>query len=114
MSGADLARRDFLRLAAGGATLLAAGAGCNSGSDTAKSKAATATTSVGGKGKSPLRIAQWNHYIAGYDRWWDDEYTRGWGERNGIEVVVDHFDINQVRLMPRPKWRRRGATISST
>ena len=23
------------------------------------------------------------------------EYTRRWGERNGIEVVVDHFDINQ-------------------
>ena len=24
------------------------------------------------------------------------EYTRHWGERNGIEVFVDHFDINQL------------------
>ena len=96
MSGDDVTRRDFLRLAAGGATLLATGLGCNSGSDTAKSKAATATTAAGAKGKPTLRIAQWNNYMAGYDQWWDNEYTKRWGERNGIEVVVDHFDINQA------------------
>jgi multiple sugar transport system substrate-binding protein len=88
-------RRDFLRLAAGGATLLATGAAC-SRSNTTKSKAATATTAAGGKGQPTLRIAQWNNYASGYDRWWDDEYTKRWGERNGIEVVVDHFDINQA------------------
>ena len=93
MIGADFSRRDFLRLAAGGATLLATGAGCNSGSDTAKSKAATTT---GAKGRPALRIAQWSHYVAGYDQWWDDVYTKEWGERNDIEVTVDHFDINQI------------------
>ena len=81
-------RRDFLRLA-GGAALLATGAGCGSGSGTAKSKAK-------GNSRPTLRIAQWNNYVAGYDRWWDEDYTRRWGEKNGIEVVVDHFDINQV------------------
>ena len=100
MSGAGndwgVNRRDFLRLVAGGATLLATGAGCNSGSKAAKSKAGTATTAADAKGRPTLRIAQWNHYVAGYDRWWDEEYTKGWGERNGIEVAVDHFDINQV------------------
>ena len=95
MSGPDLPRRDFLRLAAGGATLLAAGAGCNSGSDTAKSKPATDTT-VAVNGRRKLRIAQWTHYVAGYDPWWDEEYCRRWGERNGIDVSVDHFDINQA------------------
>jgi multiple sugar transport system substrate-binding protein len=94
--GFAFTRRDFLRLAAGGATLLATGAGCGSGSDTAKPKPATATTAAGGKGRPTLRIAQWTNYIAGYDRWWDDEYTRRWGERNGIDVTVDHFDINQA------------------
>ena len=89
-------RRDFLLCAAGGATLLATGAGCNSGSDTAKSKAEAGTTTSGLKSRGPLRIALWSHYVAGYDRWWDDEYTRAWGERNGIEVAVDHFDINQL------------------
>ena len=95
MSGSDLGRREFLRIAAGGATLLAIGAGCNSGSDTEKSKAATDTT-AGVHGKRQLRIAQWTHYISGYDQWWDDVYTKGWGERNDVEVTVDHFDINQA------------------
>jgi multiple sugar transport system substrate-binding protein len=94
--GSGFTRRDFLRLAAGGTTLLAAGAGCNSGSKTAKSKGGAATATTASKGTRPLRIAQWSHYVAGYDQWWDQNYTRQWGERNGIEVTVDHFDINQL------------------
>lgn len=94
MSDRDLARRDFLRLAAGGAALLTTGAHCG-GSDPAK-PARTAPTDGGAKGKPTLRIAQWNNYVAGYDRWFDEEYTKAWGERNEIEVVVDHFDINQL------------------
>jgi multiple sugar transport system substrate-binding protein len=96
VSSSDLARRDFLRLAAGGATLLATGMGCGSGSKSAKSKPNTATSAAGSTGKPTLRIAQWNHYVAGYDQWWDTEYTKRWGERNGVEVIVDHFDINQA------------------
>ncbi len=95
-AGSSFTRRDFLRLAAGGATLLATGAGCGSDSKSASSKAGTATTAAGGRGKPTLRIAQWNNYVAGYDQWWDGEYTKRWGERNGIEVIVDHFDINQA------------------
>ena len=95
MTGSPFTRRDFLRLAAGGATLLAAGMGCGSGSESG-SRAGTTTTAPGAKGRPKLRIAQWNHYVAGYDEWWDAEFTKQWGERNGIEVVVDHFDINQA------------------
>jgi multiple sugar transport system substrate-binding protein len=99
MSGAagdaSVNRRDFLRLAAGGATLLATGAGCNAGSGSDRSKAGSAPTTSAVKGPRTLRIAQWNNYVAGYDRWFDEEYARRWGERNGIEVVVDHFDVNQ-------------------
>ena len=97
MSGADLARRDFLRLAAGGATLLATGAGCNSGSGTAKSRAATAASAGGAKGKPTLRIAKRTNYISGYDDWWNEQAHR-WGDRNGIEVVVEHFDVNQAQV----------------
>ncbi len=90
-------RRDFLRLAAGGATLLATGAACGSGSEgSARPTGDTGTTTAGAKGRPTLRIAQWSHYVAGYDQWWDDVYTKEWGERNDIEVTVDHFDINQV------------------
>jgi multiple sugar transport system substrate-binding protein len=94
VTGSVFTRRDFLRLAAGGA-LAASGIGCNSGSDKAKAGRG-ATTTASAKGRPTLRIAQWNHYVAGYDRWWDDEYTKRWGEQNGIEVLVDHFDINQA------------------
>jgi multiple sugar transport system substrate-binding protein len=96
VSNTDLHRRDFLRLAAGGATLLATGMGCNSGSKTAKSNGDPATTTSAAQAPRTLRIAQWTHYVAGYDRWWDEEYTKRWGERNGFEVSVDHFDINQL------------------
>ena len=98
VGGADCSgcsRRDFLRLAAGGATLLATGAGCGSGTNSATPKG-TPTTAAGAKGKPTLRIAQWTNYVTGYDRWWDEEYTKRWGERNGVEVTVDHFDINQA------------------
>jgi multiple sugar transport system substrate-binding protein len=95
MTGSGVARRDFLRLAVGGATLLATGAGCNSG-NTAKSSGNADTTTSAPAAKGPLRIAQWSHYVAGYDRWWDEEYTKNWGDRNGIAVAVDHFDINQL------------------
>ena len=95
-NGPEFARRDFLRLAAGGATLLATGSACGSGSDREKPKAGTANTTAGANGQRTLRIAQWNNYVAGYDRWWDQEYTKRWGEQNGVEVIVDHFDINQT------------------
>ena len=91
-SGLPFSRREFLRLAAGGAAFVATGAACRSGS--AKTKASTVPRAPVDE-KRVLRLAQWNNYVAGYDRWWDEEYTRRWGERNGIDVVVDHFDINQ-------------------
>jgi multiple sugar transport system substrate-binding protein len=90
---ASFTRRGFLRVAAG-AAVVATGVGCNSGSD--KPKASGGAAKTGAKGGRTLRIAQWNNYVAGYDRWWDEEYTRRWGERNGIEVTVDHFDITQL------------------
>jgi multiple sugar transport system substrate-binding protein len=97
MSGSDIAWRWMSRLATGGATLLATGVGCNSGSNTGKSEAAKAAKAVGPKGKPTLRIAKRTNYISGYDDWWDREFAQRWGERNGIEVVVEHFDVNQTQ-----------------
>lgn len=97
MEGSTFTRRDFLRVAAGGATLLATGAGCNSGSNTGTSKPAPAGTAVDRKREPTLRIAKRTNYILGYDDWWDQEFARRWGERNGIDVVVEHFDVNQTQ-----------------
>jgi multiple sugar transport system substrate-binding protein len=112
VEGASFTRRNFLRLAAGGATLLATGVGCDSGSDTNRSRANSATTPDGAKGRPTLRIAQYNHYVAGYDRWWEEEYTKRWGERNGIEVLIDHFDITQEEVHAQAEVAsRRGHDI---
>lgn len=81
-------RRDFLRLAAGAATI-AAGAACGSGSDKAKPVGAKAKGSAT-KDNTTLRIAQVSHFVPAFDGWFDGEYTERWGERNGVQVVVDH------------------------
>jgi multiple sugar transport system substrate-binding protein len=88
--GNPRSRREFLRLAAG-AAVLASTASC--GTDEPKSKD---TAKGDEKGGGTLRIAQWNNYVASYDQWWDGEYTKRWGEENGVEVSVDHFDITQM------------------
>jgi multiple sugar transport system substrate-binding protein len=90
---AALSRRDVLRLAAGGVTLLATGAGCASAAERRKSKAGSAAA----KGRPTLRIAKRTNYISGYDQWWEEQFARPWGERNGIDVVVEHFDVNQAQ-----------------
>jgi multiple sugar transport system substrate-binding protein len=93
MSANVVSRRTFLRAVAGG-VVLAGGTACRA--DKSKRAARDSTGAVAAKNPRTLRIGQWSNYVAGYDRWFDDIYTKAWGERNGIEVVVDHFDINQA------------------
>ncbi|HWZ85254.1 MAG TPA: extracellular solute-binding protein [Thermoanaerobaculia bacterium] len=46
--------------------------------------------------KKTLRILQWSHFVPGYDRWFDGVYTKEWGAKNGIEVIVDHMTSTEV------------------
>ncbi|HXG75251.1 MAG TPA: ABC transporter substrate-binding protein [Gaiellaceae bacterium] len=39
-----------------------------------------------------LRILQWAHFVPSYDRWLDNEYVKQWGERNDVEVKIDHIN----------------------
>ena len=96
MTGKPFTRRDFLRLTAGGATLLATGAGCGSGSD--KPRPSGATTSVVPESGRTLRIAQWSHFVPAYDEWFDGEYAKRWGERNDVGVTVDHFPLAELSV----------------
>jgi multiple sugar transport system substrate-binding protein len=89
-------RRDFLRLAAGGATLLATGAGCGSGSESAKSRAGTPTAAADAKGRPTLRVAQWRHGVPAYDAWFDNDFAKRWGEEHDVEVIVDHLDLAEL------------------
>jgi multiple sugar transport system substrate-binding protein len=89
-----LDRREFLRLAAAGAICAAAGAGCSSSSGAAKGKAAD--PSKAGPASRELRIAQGGHLVPGYDVWFDNEYTPAWGERNNVQVIVDHIPVGEL------------------
>jgi multiple sugar transport system substrate-binding protein len=46
--------------------------------------------------KKTLRIVQWNHFVPGYDKWFNGEYIKEWGEKNDTEVVVDNIGIPAI------------------
>lgn len=43
-----------------------------------------------------LTFMHWSHFVPGFDKWFDGEYTKEWGKTNGVEVVVDHIPSSQV------------------
>ena len=84
-------RREFLRLAAGAMACSALGA-CSSGSD----RPAASAPNSAKKGRQTLRVAQWSHFVPAFDAWFDDDFTKRWGEEHDVEVVVDHMDYNEL------------------
>ncbi|TMA26628.1 MAG: carbohydrate ABC transporter substrate-binding protein [Deltaproteobacteria bacterium] len=72
-----LSRRTLIKTgAAGAATLLLP----------KKSRAAAKT----------LRIIQWNHFVPGYDKWFNNTYVKEWGQKNDTEVIVDNIGIPAI------------------
>jgi len=43
-----------------------------------------------------LKIVQWSHFVPGYDKWFDGEFCKQWGEKNDTRVVVDHISIGEI------------------
>jgi multiple sugar transport system substrate-binding protein len=76
-------RRDFLKTVGAGIVAGAAPAVIIPGRALAKSKS--------------LKILQWAHFVPRYDKEWFDAFAKKWGEDNGINVVVDHVHIGQVK-----------------
>ena len=46
--------------------------------------------------KKTLRIIQWNHFVPGYDKWFNNQYIKEWGEKNDTEVIVDNVGIPAI------------------
>ena len=42
--------------------------------------------------KGSLSIMQWAHFVPAYDQWLDNTYVKQWGERNDVEVKIDHIN----------------------
>jgi multiple sugar transport system substrate-binding protein len=40
-----------------------------------------------------LKILQWSHFVPGYDRWFNNIYTKEWGKKNDTEVIVDNINL---------------------
>jgi multiple sugar transport system substrate-binding protein len=93
MAEDSFTRRDFLRVAAGGAAVAAIGAACGSGSD--EPKPSGGAPKDGAEGSRTLRIVQSTHFVPAYDIWFDD-YARRWGEQHDAKVTVDHVPIGDL------------------
>jgi multiple sugar transport system substrate-binding protein len=75
-----VSRRDFIKAA--GAVALVAGVG--------------SSIVVPGRYKAQqktLKILQWNHFVPGYDKWFNNEYVKEWGEKNNTNVIVDNIGL---------------------
>jgi multiple sugar transport system substrate-binding protein len=46
-----------------------------------------------GQGRKKLKLLQWNHFVPGYDKWFNGQYIKEWGEKNNTEVTVDNVGI---------------------
>ena len=49
--------------------------------------------------KGNLSIIQWVHFVPSYDVWFDNTWCKQWGERNDVQVNVEH--INNTLLDTR-------------
>jgi multiple sugar transport system substrate-binding protein len=78
-----LTRREFAKLTGAGA--LATGVGANF---LFPERAAAQ--------QKTLKIVQWSHFVPGYDKWFDNTWTKQWGEKNNTNVVVDHIAIGEI------------------
>src|SRR5262245_49184017 len=45
------------------------------------------------KAANSLKILQWSHFVPGYDKWFNNEYTKQWGKKNDTEVIVDNINL---------------------
>jgi multiple sugar transport system substrate-binding protein len=43
-----------------------------------------------------LKIAQWSHFVPGYDKWFDHVFTKEWGAKHSTNVIVDHVAATEV------------------
>ncbi|HKD39204.1 MAG TPA: extracellular solute-binding protein [Myxococcaceae bacterium] len=46
--------------------------------------------------KKTLKILQWNHFVPGYDKWFNETYIKQWGAKNDTEVSVDNIDVKAI------------------
>ena len=43
--------------------------------------------------RKTLAICQWAHFVPAWDKWFNETYTKQWGEKNNVEVKVDNVNL---------------------
>src|SRR5438094_9508544 len=79
-SGGKISRRKFVKLTGGAA----AAAGLTSAFLFPQRALAQQKT---------LKIVQWSHFVPGYDKWFDNTFTKEWGTKHNTTVMVAHMAI---------------------
>jgi multiple sugar transport system substrate-binding protein len=46
--------------------------------------------------KGDLNIIQWIHFVPDYDTWFDKTWITQWGQKNDVQVNVDHINNTQL------------------
>src|ERR671933_1019739 len=41
--------------------------------------------------KGDLTVIQWAHFVPAYDTWFDNTWAKNWGQKNDVQVKVDHI-----------------------
>jgi multiple sugar transport system substrate-binding protein len=54
-----------------------------------------------------LRILQWNHFVPGYDKWFNNTYIKEWGEKNNTKVVVDNIGLAGINARAAAEVRAK-------
>ena len=83
-----LSRRDFVKLAGSGALALGA-----------TSAPAFLFPERAAAQQKTLKILQWSHFVPAWDTWFNNTFTKEWGQKNNTNVIVDN--INLVDLSAR-------------
>jgi multiple sugar transport system substrate-binding protein len=79
----SLSRRQFVKLAGTGAVAAGLGPGF-------------LFPRGAGAASKTLKILQWSHFVPGYDKWFDQTFTKEWGEKHDTQVTVDHISLNEI------------------
>jgi multiple sugar transport system substrate-binding protein len=85
----SLTRREVIRRGVGGFLIVYGGA-------LPKAAAAGAPKYRHKELKNTLTILQWSHFVPAYDKWFDNTYTKRWGQRHDTDVKVDHINLTQL------------------
>src|SRR5216684_5476065 len=85
-NGQGVSRRDFMKISGAGA--VAAGLG-----------PAFLFPERAAAQQKTLKILQWSHFVPAWDKWFNETYTKQWGQKNNTNVIVDN--INLVDLKTR-------------